>query len=75
MTDLIELALLHLQQHGMTFTEATAMMTNFTKGQGKDIAWTERATSLRPAVAERIDRAAVGWMMAHRGCQTEGGAA
>jgi hypothetical protein len=75
MIELHELSLRHLQQHGMTATEAVAMQETFAKGQGRDIAWSQTAQSLPRALADRLDRVAVGWMMAHRATASPPGSA
>jgi hypothetical protein len=61
-----ELAHRHVIEHGMTEQEATKMLDAFARGEGSDIGWNERVSSLVPGLEKRIDDKAVGWLMAHR---------
>lgn len=64
MPDLREMALRRL--NGISPEDATAILEHFANGAGRDVPWTNTAPFLAPPLAERIDRAAINWMMAHR---------
>lgn len=66
MADLIELALRHVQKNGVTPEDAIKILDSFARGPGRDIPWENITPFLPSPLAERIDRAAVNWMMAHR---------
>ena len=61
-----ELARRHLLQNGMTPREAALLLESFLRGAGRDVGWEASATSLPKVLAERIDKVAVSWCMAHR---------
>lgn len=66
MADIGELAMCHVMDHGMDHGDAVAMLVQFAQGEGRDIEWQAIAPTLAKPLAERIDRAASGWLMAHR---------
>jgi hypothetical protein len=66
MADILELALRRVIQNGMPMEEALAMLERFAKGEGRDIGWSDTVPYLDKATAERIDWAAIGWMIVER---------
>jgi hypothetical protein len=60
-----ELAIYRMRQNGVSGDDATAILENFVKGLGRDVPWNNTAPFLADPLADRIDRAAVNWMMAH----------
>ncbi len=66
MPDLLELALRRVVANGMSAREGAAMLECFARGEGRDIGWSDTAPYLPKAVAERVDRKAVGWLLVAR---------
>jgi hypothetical protein len=66
MTDLLELAMRHIKENGMSTEDATVILETFARAAGRDIQWNNSSQFLPNLLIERIDRAAVNWMMAHR---------
>jgi hypothetical protein len=66
MADILELALRRVVSNGMPMEEAVAMLEVFAKGEGRDIGWQDTVPYLNKATAERIDWAAIGWMIVER---------
>jgi hypothetical protein len=46
--------------------QAALMLEQFARGSGRDIGWQNPAVRLSHELADRIDRAAVGWLNAHQ---------
>ena len=69
MADLLELAQRHMQSNGMSAQDAVKALEVFATGTGRDVSWHDAAPYLPKPLVERIDRAAVGWMMAHQQAQ------
>jgi hypothetical protein len=66
MADILELALRRVTENGMSPAEGAAMLERFMRGEGRDIGWKDIVPRLPQAIAERIDRKAVGWMLVQR---------
>lgn len=66
MADIGELAMRHVMDHGMDKEDAVSMLVQFARGEGRDVGWQDIAPSLAKPLAERIDRAATGWLTAHK---------
>lgn len=66
MPNLLAMAQQHLEDHDMPRADARAMLEDFARGVGRDLPWTTVQTHMPSPWADRIDRAAVNWMMAHR---------
>lgn len=63
MPSLLELAQRRVLQNGMHPREAALMLEGFARGEGRDIDWGTIAPYLAPGLADRIDKAAVGYRM------------
>jgi hypothetical protein len=72
MMTIYDLAIAHVEANGMSPEDADRMITKFGAGEGRDIGWADIAPRLSPVQVERIDRAAVGWLMANRQAICEG---
>jgi hypothetical protein len=65
---ILKLALRHLGDHGVPGRLAQDILAHFATANGRDIYWEGIAPRLSKPIAERIDAAANGWLLAHREC-------